>query len=83
MKNSRVLKIIISLLIVLFFCLLFILIFLMKDVASENNIDIVVSTGEQQTIEEIVEKSEAKMLKNKDNTIYLEFANDLYDEKRK
>lgn len=55
----------------------------MKDVASENNIDIVVSTGEQQTIEEIVEKSEAKMLKNKDNTIYLEFANDLYDEKRK
>lgn len=79
MKNRGLLKFIILFLIVLFFCLLCILTYLIKDVISENE-EVSVGTEEKQTIEEIIENSESKMLKTKDNTIYIEFAKDLYDE---
>lgn len=81
MKNRGLLKIIIAFLIVLFFCLLCVLILLMRDTLQEDtNSEVIVTTSEPQTVEEVAEITESKIIKNVDNTIYIEFAKDLYDE---
>ena len=82
MENRRLLKFIILFLLVLFFCLLCFLSFLLKDFIPENtnNVDVSVTTQEPQTVEEIAENTESKILKKRDNTVFIEFAKDLFDE---
>lgn len=82
MKNRKLLKFIILFLIVLFFCLLCVLNYLLKDIVSENtkNPDVSVTTQEPQTAEEVAENTDSKILKTRENTVFIEFAKDLYDE---
>ncbi len=82
MENRRLLKFIILFLLVLFFCLLCFLSFLLKDFIPENtnNINVSVTTQEPQTVEEIAENTESRILKTKNNTVFIEFAKDLFDE---
>ena len=73
MENRRLLKFIILFLLVLFLCLLCFLSFLLKDFIPENtnNVDVSVTTQEPQTVEEIAENTESKILKKRDNAVFI------------
>ena len=86
-KRKRMTRIFLIFIIILFFCLLCLLVglrYFLKNEENNSNIGIAISeSSEPKTIEEVIKKYDSEFIKQENNSIYVKFSKDLYDENGK
>ena len=86
-KRKNTARIFLIFIIILFFCLLCLLIglrYFLKNGENNSNIGIAISeSSEPKTIEEVIKKYDSEFIKQENNSIYVKFSKDLYDENGK